>query len=156
MRKRKPIGKCKLTCSKCGELLEEDRVGKYRYCRSCHAEHMRNYRPSYKDLSPEQKERAKCRAQTKQAINRGSIEVYACQVCDDFKVEAHHPDYTKYREVIWLCRKHHLLHHKGEDLDIKGIADCILIKPLKERERKPAGEHKTTCSKCGNDKLSEL
>jgi hypothetical protein len=30
-----------------------------------------------------------------------------CEICGDLKSEAHHPDYSKPLEVIWLCRKHH-------------------------------------------------
>lgn len=152
MRKRRPRGKCKLNCSKCDKPLEEDRVGKYRYCKSCHAEHMRNYRPKHKDLSPEQKQKAKCRAKTKQAISRGTIEVYACQVCDDCNSQVHHPDYKKFRQVVWLCRKHHLLLHKGVKLEIKEKDKCILLKPLIERIRKPRGQRKDTCSKCESKK----
>ena len=44
MRQRMPRGQHKITCSKCGKELEPERQKKYRYCRSCHAEYMREVR----------------------------------------------------------------------------------------------------------------
>lgn len=34
-----------------------------------------------------------------------------CEVCGDPKSDAHHEDYSKPLEVIWLCRKHHAERH---------------------------------------------
>lgn len=44
MRIRQPAGKPKKTCSKCNGPLDESRINKQRYCKKCHAEHMRNAR----------------------------------------------------------------------------------------------------------------
>lgn len=44
MRLRRPKGQFKTTCSKCGNELEEQRKGKYRYCLKCHAESMKKSR----------------------------------------------------------------------------------------------------------------
>ena len=36
-----------------------------------------------------------------------------CAVCGSLKVEAHHTDYSRPLDVVWLCREHHLeLHGK--------------------------------------------
>lgn len=32
--------------------------------------------------------------------------------CYDDNTEAHHPDYRHPLNVIWLCRRHHMSHHK--------------------------------------------
>jgi len=37
-----------------------------------------------------------------------------CAVCGNLKVDAHHPDYSRPLEVIWLCRKHHIEIHRKE------------------------------------------
>jgi len=41
------------------------------------------------------------------AIRDGKLERKPCEVCGATKVEAHHPDYTKPLEVMWLCKPHH-------------------------------------------------
>ena len=40
-----------------------------------------------------------------------------CQVCGDTQSHAHHEDYTKPLDVIWLCARHHQrLHHEGSEI----------------------------------------
>lgn len=46
------------------------------------------------------------------AVRDGVLKKGACQVCGGEKVEAHHPDYRKPLEVIWLCRRHHAELHR--------------------------------------------
>lgn len=45
------------------------------------------------------------------AIDRGSIQRKPCIECGETKAQAHHEDYTKPLDVIWLCPKHHSAHH---------------------------------------------
>jgi hypothetical protein len=58
-------------------------------------------------------QRAKNNLQTRaysiinQDIALGKIVRQSCVKCGNPKTDAHHPDYTKPREVIWLCRTHH-------------------------------------------------
>lgn len=40
-------------------------------------------------------------------VSRGVISKQPCTVCGTSKVEAHHPDYLKPLEVVWLCSSHH-------------------------------------------------
>lgn len=44
------------------------------------------------------------------ALRNGTLEKEPC-FCDEEKVQAHHEDYSKPLEVMWLCRPH----HKGAD-----------------------------------------
>lgn len=46
------------------------------------------------------------------AIKAGKMERKPCEVCGAEKVEAHHPDYTKPLEVMWLCKPHHTEWHR--------------------------------------------
>lgn len=57
-------------------------------------------------------ERERARNILKSHVRRGKITKGVCH-CGETKVQAHHPDYSKPLEVIWLCVKHHMeLHRK--------------------------------------------
>ena len=57
-------------------------------------------------------EKYKARYLTGYAIKKGSLKKKPCKVCKNKKVEAHHEDYSKPLDVMWLCRKHHTeIHH---------------------------------------------
>lgn len=43
------------------------------------------------------------------AIRAGKITRKPCEICSNHKTDAHHDDYSKPLEVIWLCRKHHAM-----------------------------------------------
>lgn len=48
-------------------------------------------------------------------VSEGLLKMGACKVCGTSeKVDAHHEDYMKPLDVIWLCRKHHHEHHVNE------------------------------------------
>lgn len=111
-RKKRSIGLTKYECSKCNNQLEPARYGKYRYCRDCHAEYMRlNRKDEYKNLSPIEKKKYSARKIVAIAVRKGSLIKSRCVVCGELEVEGHHEDYDKPKEVIWLCRKHHLERH---------------------------------------------
>ena len=40
------------------------------------------------------------------ALRDGRIDKHLCFICGD-KSEAHHPDYSRPLDVMWLCNKHH-------------------------------------------------
>jgi hypothetical protein len=52
-------------------------------------------------------ERVKANRKVRYAILKGELTKQPCQVCDAIKVIAHHKDYTKPLDVIWLCELHH-------------------------------------------------
>jgi hypothetical protein len=56
-------------------------------------------------------EKFKARSIVGAAIRLGKITREPCSICGE-KAEAHHEDYSKPLEVIWLCRKHHFELHK--------------------------------------------
>lgn len=122
MRLRQPAGRPKTTCSKCGDPLDETRVGKQRYCKKCHAEYMRTTRPTHSELSPDAKKKANTRSHTKVNLKRGAIIKEPCSVCGDVNSEAHHEDYNDSKRVNWLCRKCHMdLHEKRKNRSFWGI-----------------------------------
>ena len=100
------------------------------YCRKCIKLNDRIYSRKYRELNPDWKkldnkrnkelinrlikkynkkypERIKAQSKIQNAILRGKLKRQPCVICKKLKVDAHHPDYTKPLEVIWLCHKHH-------------------------------------------------
>lgn len=98
----------KTTCSKCGGFLELNRLGLYRYCNPCHAEHMRLHRSPYKSLSTVEKKKINCRSCSRVQVRRGKLIPKPCEKCGNAKAEMHHEDYNKPLEVTWLCRECHV------------------------------------------------
>lgn len=52
-------------------------------------------------------EKWSARQKLRYAVSKGIIKKLNCEVCGDKNVCAHHPDYSKPLEVIWLCMTHH-------------------------------------------------
>lgn len=63
--------------------------------------------------SENHRERIAARQAVKNAIRRGDLSVKPCEKCGEAKSEAHHPDYSKPLEVMWLCRPHHNAEHRA-------------------------------------------
>lgn len=100
-------------CSGCGGDLG-DRYGKQRYCKACHAKHMRENRPKHSDLPPLAKKKAIARAYAHVYRDRGALVKENCKMCGAEDTQMHHDDYNKPLEVTWLCRPCHLKHHQNE------------------------------------------
>ncbi len=90
-------------------------------CRVCNNERVR--KSYYKDKTRSREatklsikrypEKWKSRGLVSTAIRWGRMKKLPCQKCGETKVQAHHPDYSKPLEVLWLCIKHHMeLHRK--------------------------------------------
>lgn len=45
------------------------------------------------------------------ALKMGKIKRMPCEICGSMKSQAHHSDYNKPLDVMWLCRKHHAEWH---------------------------------------------
>jgi len=56
-------------------------------------------------------ERVKARELVGAAIRSGKIKRLPCIVCGSCDSHAHHEDYSRPYDVIWLCRKHHNEEH---------------------------------------------
>jgi ribosomal protein S27AE len=46
-------------------------------------------------------------------IETGRMTRQPCEVCGAERVDAHHDDYSQPLLVRWLCRGHHLQHHRA-------------------------------------------
>jgi len=60
----------------------------------------------------EDSRRTKCHNAVTRAIRNGHLNRMPCQVCGVEKSYAHHEDYDKPLEVIWLCQPCHKQRHK--------------------------------------------
>lgn len=47
-------------------------------------------------------------------LRRGLVVPQPCEVCGEPRAEAHHPDYDRPLDVVWLCRPHHKAAHAQE------------------------------------------
>lgn len=52
-------------------------------------------------------DRQQARTKLTDAVRYGKIHRMPCFYCDDPKTEAHHFDYTRPFDIIWLCTYHH-------------------------------------------------
>lgn len=57
--------------------------------------------------TPEKKAKLLARSKIRNAVRAGKFDRLPCAVCGELKAEAHHEDYSKPFDVLWLCRKHH-------------------------------------------------
>ncbi len=57
------------------------------------------------------KRRMKCHNAVHRAVAKGTLTKQPCAQCGETRVLAHHPDYDKPLEIIWLCSLCHNRHH---------------------------------------------
>lgn len=76
----------------------------YYACRPCKQYNIRRAHPEHQHA----------RDVVYRAIKRGLLVRPAhCSRCDNPKVQAHHNDYSKPLDVVWVCRRHHGILHVG-------------------------------------------
>lgn len=93
----------KLVCPKCGDIRKQrkDNKGRGRGWR-CH----RCYRQKHK-------QQLTAHDKVEWALKTGKLVRQPCEVCDKPNACAHHSDYTKPLDVVWLCNKHHAQLHSS-------------------------------------------
>src|SRR6266487_6314673 len=87
------------------------RSSNHRYCLSCKAKYMRQWRKSH-PLTAEQRLRWNCRSYAHVYLKRGKLKKQPCRICGDPNSQMHHADYSKPLVVDWLCRKCYLKLHR--------------------------------------------
>ncbi len=58
--------------------------------------------------------RKRTRRKTNDLLKKGIIQKQTCVVCGKHDVIAHHEDYSRPNDVIWICEKHHAKYHDGK------------------------------------------
>lgn len=71
-----------------------------------------SHNASVKRWEAEHPERKSAQTAVGNAIRDGRMKKQPCWVCGD-KAEAHHPDYSRPLDVVWLCAGHHKDAHKA-------------------------------------------
>ena len=57
------------------------------------------------------KHKASAHEKVKRAVYSGTLIKLPCGVCGNVKAQAHHEDYNKPLDVMWLCATHHRRQH---------------------------------------------
>lgn len=64
-----------------------------------------------------EQERRRAHAHVAKAIRDGALVRKPCEVCGRLPTIAHHEQYERPLDVVWLCQVHHTLRHHGRTLD---------------------------------------
>lgn len=59
------------------------------------------------------REKQRTHSKVAKALSKKILIKKPCKVCKEKRVDAHHPNYDKPLEVIWLCRQHHKDLHRA-------------------------------------------
>ena len=107
------LGKCK-NCTKLDakeNRKNNHRVQEYDRERSKTSERKEYALESQRNRRKKNPEKHRAYLIVKRAILSGKIDKFSCRICKDKKSQAHHEDYNKPLDVIWLCQKHHDIRH---------------------------------------------
>lgn len=86
----------------------------FRACSDCHNAYMRAWRAQGRQ-KPGNPIALRARAVVKMAIRRGTMRREPCSVCGATPSHAHHPDYARQRDVVWLCVTCHRNEHRRKE-----------------------------------------
>lgn len=97
--------------------------GRLNFCRSCVCERVKAHRTANADrirqydrdrgFRPRLRQKQKAADTLNAAIRNGSLARQPCERCGATeKIDAHHEDYSKPLDVVWLCKPCHGLRHR--------------------------------------------
>lgn len=115
--------------NKCKECNKKDVQKNYRGNKEYYQEYDRKRNEKRWEYKTEQckewrkknpeKYRAHC--DVNNALRSGKLSKEICRICNDPNTHAHHEDYSKTLDVIWLCPQHHRdVYEKGLDVVLAG------------------------------------
>jgi len=96
------------------ERLEHKRERDKIYSRRKRANGKINKTEEYRIWREKNPEKVRAHQSLNRKIKSGEIKREPCQICGKIKVHAHHEDYNKPLEVVWLCPAHHQQLHLGQ------------------------------------------
>lgn len=89
-----------------------------------HRDRARDYERDRWHSDPVFRAKKMARIRVKTALERGNLVRLPCEVCGVEPAEAHHPDYNRPLDVMWLCERHHAEWHESN----------VAIAPIVESE----------------------
>jgi hypothetical protein len=122
------LGRCK-ECQK--DLARRSRAAKIDYYREYDRKRAKlPHRISLalevtKKWKAEDNRRVRCHNAVARALRNGSLVSENCVVCGSEKSLAHHEDYDKPLDVVWLCQVHHKARHKEMKEDHEPITNVV-------------------------------
>lgn len=97
----------------CARNRERTKERSQEYLRSLSPERARDIRSraqaKYRSKFPY---RDRARSRVRHALKTGQLLKEPCKICGDTKAQAHHSDYGKPLDVMWLCSDHHSAWHR--------------------------------------------
>jgi hypothetical protein len=109
------VNKCK-ECNKKDVTANREknieRIREYDRERGKNKERMAAQVESHRAWRAEDKRRAVAHSAVAKAIRNGTLERIPCVRCGNEKSVAHHEDYDKPLDVVWLCQPCHVKRHK--------------------------------------------
>jgi hypothetical protein len=130
------LGKCK-SCTRrdvCNHRAENiERIRRYDIDRSMLPHRVKaraSYHEKYSQLFPD---RIKATYAVNWAVRSGRLAKEPCSVCGNARSQAHHGDYSKPLEVVWLCKPHHWI--ADEERRNRELAVVFNGRPARRRFR---------------------
>ncbi len=87
----------------------------YTICKKCWVKRCEESRKNFGHYSSTKR---KARDKVRSAVYQGKIKRLPCEKCGDPNSEAHHEDYSKPLEVVFLCKKHHNELHRSKTSNV--------------------------------------
>lgn len=120
------LGKCK-TCTKSDvrqhRVDNPEKLKAYEEKRNKTARRKKQLTDTCRRMRAKYRDKYKARTAVGRALISGSLTRQPCSVCGTTeRLHAHHEDYSKPLDVIWLCGAHHRELHesRGEEVDWNG------------------------------------
>lgn len=115
-------------------------------CHDCQRLRNRAYRRAWR-IGNKHKQRA--HTKVRKAVNNGTLPVEPCVVCGNHDAQAHHRDYGRPYDIVWLCPKHHSAVHNGDPAVVAAVAaqpERVYVPPPKAGFRRMVVQR---CRRCG-------
>jgi hypothetical protein len=107
--------RCRSCANKAGRTKKHREIKKL-YARKMNIKNSKKFVERYRRYCKDYPQKVLAHQAVARAMRKGILTIAPCVVCgSDEKVIAHHNDYKKPLEVVFLCRPHHYQVHKNQN-----------------------------------------